>query len=93
MSGILHSLGRDTELVVSDGYVRIMYKGGDVAKLSVNENTGMPELSLYNGSRSCIVTAEKIMLSTGTGNTSFLTMDASVLGYGPSRKKRTGRCT
>ena len=90
MSGILHSLGRDTELVVSDGYVRIMYKGGDVAKLSVNENTGMPELSLYNGSRSCIVTAEKIMLSTGTGNTSFLTMDASVLGYGTIKKKTDG---
>ena len=90
MSGILHSLGRDTELVVSDGYVRIMYKGDDVAKLSVNENTGMPELSLYNGSRSCIVTAEKIMLSTGTGNTSFLTMDASVLGYGTIKKKTDG---
>ena len=90
MSGILHSLGRNTELVVSDGYVRIMYKGGDVAKLSVNENTGMPELSLYNGSRSCIVTAEKIMLSTGAGNTSFLTMDASVLGYGTIKKKTDG---
>jgi len=90
MSGILHSLGRNTELVVSDGYVRIMYKGGDVAKLSVNENTGMPELSLYNGSRSCIVTAEKIMLSTGSGNTSFLTMDASVLGYGTIKKKTDG---
>jgi hypothetical protein len=90
MSGILHSLGRDTELVVSDGYVMIMYRGGDVAKLSVNENTGMPELSLYNGSRSCIVTAEKIMLSTGTGNTSFLTMDASVLGYGTIKKKTDG---
>lgn len=90
MSGILHSLGRDTELVVSDGYVRIMYKGDDVAKLSVNENTGMPELSLYNGSRSCIVTAEKIMFSTGTGNTSFLTMDASVLGYGTIKKKTDG---
>lgn len=90
MSGILHSLGRNTELVVSDGYVRIMYRGGDVAKLSVNENTGMPELSLYNGSRSCIVTAEKIMLSTGTGNTSFLTMDASVLGYGTIKKKTDG---
>lgn len=90
MNGILHSLGRNTELVVSDGYVRIMYKGSDVAKLSVNENTGMPELSMYNGNRSVLVTAEKIMLATGSGSTSFLTLDASEIGYGTIKKKSDG---
>ena len=90
MSGILHSLGRNTELVVSDGYVRIMYKGSDVAKLSVNENTGMPELSMYKGNRSVLVTAEKIMLATGSGSTSFLTLDASEIGYGTIKKKSDG---
>lgn len=90
MSGILHSLGRNTELVVSDGYVRIMYKGSDVAKLSVNENTGMPELSMYKGNRSVLVTAEKIMLATGSGRTSFLTLDASEIGYGTIKKKSDG---
>ena len=90
MNGILHSLGRNTELVVSDGYVRIMYKGSDVAKLSVNENTGMPELSMYKGNRSVLVTAEKIMLATGSGSTSFLTLDASEIGYGTIKKKTDG---
>ena len=90
MNGILHSLGRNTELVVSDGYVRIMYKGSDVAKLSVNENTGMPELSMYKGNRSVLVTAEKIMLATGSGSTSFLTLDASEIGYGTIKKKSDG---
>ena len=90
MNGILHSLGRNTELVISDGYVRIMYKGSDVAKLSVNENTGMPELSMYKGNRSVLVTAEKIMLATGGGSTSFLTLDASEIGYGTIKKKSDG---
>ena len=90
MNGILHSLGRNTELVISDGYVRIMYKGSDVAKLSVNENTGMPELSMYKGNSSVLVTAEKIMLATGSGSTSFLTLDASEIGYGTIKKKTDG---
>lgn len=82
MSGILHSLGSKTELVVSDGYVRIMYNGTDVAKLSVNENTGMPEMALYRNNRACIVTAERILLGTGSGSNSFLTFDASEIGPG-----------
>lgn len=90
MSGILHSLGSKTELVVSNGYVRIMYNGNDVAKFSVNENTGMPEISMYKGSRSCTITAEKILMATGGGSTSFLTIDPSVLGYGTIKKKSDG---
>lgn len=90
MSGILHSLGIRTELVVSNGYIRIMYNGNDVAKFSVNDNTGMPEISMYKGSRSCTITAEKILMSTGNGSASFLTIDPSVLGYGTIQKKSDG---
>ena len=90
MSGILHSLGVRTELVVSNGYIRIMYNGNDVAKFSVNDNTGMPEISMYKGNRSCTITAEKILMSTGNGSASFLTIDPSVLGYGTIQKKSDG---
>lgn len=90
MNGILHSLGSKTELVISNGYVRIMYNGGDVAKFSVNENTGMPEISMYKGNRSCTITAEKILMATGNSDTSFLTIDPSVLGYGTIKKKSDG---
>ena len=90
MSGILHSLGVRTELVVSNGYIRIMYNGNDVAKFSVNDNTGMPEISMYKGNRSCTITAEKILMSTGKGSASFLTIDPSVLGYGTIQKKSDG---
>lgn len=88
MNGIFHSLGSKTELVMSDGFARIMYNGQDVAKLSVDENTGMPQLSLYKGNRSCVITAEKIML--GTGSSSFLEIDPSVIGTGIIKKNSDG---
>lgn len=88
MNGTFHSLGSKTELVMSDGFARIMYNGQDVAKLSVDENTGMPQLSLYKGSRSCVITAEKIML--GTGSSSFLEIDPSVIGTGIIKKNSDG---
>ena len=59
-----------------------------MAKLSVDENTGMPQLSLYKGSRSCVITAEKIML--GTGSSSFLEIDPSVIGTGIIKKNSDG---
>lgn len=90
ISGVLHSLGSKTELVVSDGYVRIMYNGTDVAKISVNENTGMPEMALYRNNRSCIVTAERILMNTGEGSNSFLTIDAAEIGYGTVKVNNNG---
>lgn len=84
MSGILHSLGSKTELIVSDGYVRILYNGKDVAKFSVDEDTGMPQLSLYKNSRSCVITAEKIIM--GTSSSSFLEIDPSIIGTGIVKK-------
>lgn len=89
MSGIFHSLGKKTELVISNGYVRIMYNGNDVAKLSVNENTGMPELSMYYKNRGVVITAEKILMKTGSGQ-GTLELDASLIGSGRIKKKSDG---
>lgn len=89
MSGIFHSLGKKTELVISNGYVRIMYNGNDVAKLSVNENTGMPELSMYYENRGVVITAEKILMKTGSGQ-GTLELDASLIGSGRIKKKSDG---
>lgn len=89
MSGILHSLGRKTELIVSDGYVRIMYNGKDVARLSVNETTGVPELNLSYSGKSVLVTPER--LSWGFNNdSSFLTIEPQTIGYGIIKKKSDG---
>ena len=91
ISGILHSLGVKTECIISDGYMRFMYGSGssktDVAKFSVNENTGMPEISMYRNGRTCVITPEKMLLGTGNGNSSFLEIDASVIGPGIIQKR------
>lgn len=84
MNGILHSLGSKTELTISDGYLRIAFNGTDVAKFSVNELTGMPELSMYKGDRAAVITPEKIML--GVSSNGFLEIDPSIIGIGTIRK-------
>ena len=89
ISGIMHSLGAKTELTVSDGYLRISYNGADIAKFSVNENTGMPELSMYYGNRGTIITAEKILMKTGSGQ-GTLEIDASLIGSGRIKKNSDG---
>lgn len=89
ISGILHSLGKKTELTISDGYLRISFNGTDIAKFSVNENTGMPELSMYYGNRGVVVTAEKILMKTGSGQ-GTLELDASLIGSGMIKKKSDG---
>lgn len=89
ISGILHSLGKKTELTISDGYLRISFNGTDIAKFSVNENTGMPELSMYYGNRGVVVTAEKILMKTGSGQ-GTLELNASLIGSGMIKKKSDG---
>lgn len=44
VTGIIHSLGPNTKLVVSDGYVRILYKGEERCRLITDEASGLPEL-------------------------------------------------
>lgn len=80
MSGILHSLGVNTELVISDGYVRILYKGSDVARFSVNEDTGQPEIDMKWGTKS--LHASPSDLTFGLGNGDALLLDPARIGKG-----------
>lgn len=89
ISGILHSLGSKTECIVSDGYMRIMYNGEDVARLSVNENSGMPEIGLYRNGKAAILTPESLTFSFGS-NANFLTFDPEVIGQGVVKKANDG---
>ena len=89
MNGILHSLGSKTECIVSDGYMRIMYNGEDVARLSVNENSGMPEIGLYRNGKAAILTPESLTFSFGS-NANFLTFDPEVIGQGVVKKANDG---
>lgn len=89
MNGVLHSLGSKTECIVSDGYMRIMYNGEDVARLSVNENSGMPEIGLYRNGKAAILTPESLTFSFGS-NANFLTFDPEVIGQGVVKKANDG---
>lgn len=88
MNGIFHSLGIKTELVASSGYLRLRYNDNDVARFSVNENTGIPEITMYHGNQSVFISPEKMIF--GLGRESFLTIDPSVLGAGAVKKTSDG---
>lgn len=75
MDGVFHSLGPNTELILSNGYVRITYDGIDVARLSVNNGT--PELNLSKGGRSAVVTPGSLTLRSASGK--FVTFSADDL--------------
>lgn len=75
MDGVFHSLGPNTELILSNGYVRITYDGIDVARLSVNNGT--PELNLSKGGRSAVVTPGSLTLRSASGK--FMTFSADDL--------------
>lgn len=88
MNGVFHSLGANTELVLSNGYLKMLYNGVDVARLSVNENTGYPELLLYAGDKSATITPGKLILSSAFNE--YLTFDAATIGRGEVLKKEDG---
>ncbi len=88
MNGVFHSLGANTELVLSNGYLKMLYNGVDVARLSVDENTGYPELLLYAGDKSATITPGKLILSSAFNE--YLTFDAATIGRGEVLKKEDG---
>lgn len=89
MNGIFHSLGTKTELVISNGYLRIAYNGEEIMRFAVNQNTGMPELNMHKGDKSVFVSPEKLVFGFGSGN-NFLTLNPSDIGGGDVRKKSDG---
>lgn len=88
MSGILHSLGERTELIISDGYVRIAYNGKDVARFSVNEDTGQPEIDMKWGTKS--LHASPSDLTFGLGNGDVFLVDPALIGSGKIFKDEKG---
>nr|DAY63267.1 MAG TPA: Minor structural protein putative tail fiber [Caudoviricetes sp.] len=89
MNGIFHSLGTKTELVISNGYLRIAYNGEEIMRFAVNQNTGMPELNMHKRDKSVFISPEKLVFGFGSGN-NFLTLNPSDIGGGDVRKKSDG---
>lgn len=89
MSGVLHSLGPKTELVISNGYLRISYDGEEIMRFAVNQNTGMPELNMHKDNRSIFVSPERMVFGFGDGN-SFLSLNPENIGVGDIAKREDG---
>lgn len=89
LEGIIRSKGIKTELVLSDGYMRIMYNNNEVLRLSVNESTGLPELNMsYQGKT---LYATPAVLSFGMGSGKFLRLDPAEIGEGVIMKDENNR--
>lgn len=81
MSGIFRSLGNKTELVISNGYLRIMYNGSDVMLISVDEKTGAPTINMNYKDRRFFVSPDQFTFRTDSGK--LITFDPETIGkYG-----------
>lgn len=89
MSGVLHSLGPKTELVISNGYLRISYDGEEIMRFAVNQNTGMPELNMHKNNRSVFISPERMVFGFNNGN-SFLSLNPENIGTGDIAIKDDG---
>lgn len=67
LEGIIRSKGINTELVLSDGYMRIMYNNNEVLRLSVNESTGLPELNMSYQGKTLYATPSVLSFGMGGG--------------------------
>lgn len=89
VQGVTRSKGINTELALSDGYMRIMYNGSEVLRLSVNESTGLPELNMSYQGKTLYATPS--VLSFGIGNGKFLRLDPAEIGEGVIMKDENNR--
>ena len=77
MSGILHSLGNKTELVISNGYLRVMYNGSDVLLISVDERTGAPTINMNYDNKRFYVSPDQFTFRMSNGR--MLTFDPDTI--------------
>lgn len=81
------SRGTKTVMTIDNGYLRVTYNGNEVARLSVNQETGLPTLVLTYGNQ--IASFAPNMLSF-TGSNGSLRIDPTILGSGIIKKNTDG---
>ncbi|WP_455671701.1 InlB B-repeat-containing protein [Phocaeicola sp.] len=87
ISGILHSIGSNTEVLLSDGYIRVLYKGTDMLRISINEASGSPEINMNYGNNTAFLSPTQLTFSNKGGT---LTLDPTQIGSGVIMKRSDG---
>jgi hypothetical protein len=82
MSGIFRSLGSKTELVISNGYMRIMYNGSDVMLISVDESSGAPTINMNYNNKRFFISPDQF---------TFRMSDGRMLTFDPETINRSGQ--
>lgn len=82
MSGIFRSLGGKTELVLSNGYMRIMYNGSDVMLISVDESSGAPTINMNYNNKRFFISPDQF---------TFRMSDGRMLTFDPETINRSGQ--
>lgn len=82
MSGIFRSLGSKTELVISNGYMRIMYNGSDVMLISVDESSGAPTINMNYENKRFFISPDQF---------TFRMSDGRMLTFDPETINRSGQ--
>ena len=82
INGIFRSLGNKTELVISNGYLRIMYNGADVMLISVDESTGAPTINMNYRNKRFYISPDQF---------TFRMSDGRMLTFDPETINRAGQ--
>ena len=80
MDGSLRSSGRKTEVVISNGFLRVLFNGSDVMLLSVDENSGAPTINMNYSNRRIFLSPDYLSFQMNNGK--VLTLDPEEIGGG-----------
>lgn len=80
MNGSLRSTGRKTEVVISNGFLRVLFNGNDVMLLSVDENSGAPTINMNYSNRRIFLSPDYLSFQMNNGK--VLTLDPEEIGGG-----------
>lgn len=80
MDGSLRSSGRKTEVVISNGFLRVLFNGNDVMLLSVDENSGAPTINMNYSNRRIFLSPDYLSFQMNNGK--VLTLDPEEIGGG-----------
>lgn len=82
MQGTLKSVGNKMQVVISNGYIRVLYNGSDRMLISVDENSGAPTINMNYGNKRFFMSPDQF---------TFRMNDGRMLTFDPNTINRSGQ--